>query len=125
MILITGGAYQGKLDFARRAFGIADDDVTRCTEETVSLPDTKVICGLDKMIYGMTVRGEDAEKLIADSLDTLRGRIIIADDVSRGLVPTDKTERAFRETNGRCLNLIAAAADEVYTVFCGIGNRIK
>ena len=30
MILIIGGAYQGKLDFAKEAFGITDSDVHIC-----------------------------------------------------------------------------------------------
>ena len=30
MILIIGGAYQGKLDFAKEAFGITDSDVYIC-----------------------------------------------------------------------------------------------
>ena len=31
MILIIGGAYQGKLDFAKEAFGITDAEVYTCT----------------------------------------------------------------------------------------------
>ena len=30
MTLIIGGAYQGKLDFAKETFGIADSDVYIC-----------------------------------------------------------------------------------------------
>jgi hypothetical protein len=30
MILIIGGAYQGKLDFAKEAFGRIDSDVHTC-----------------------------------------------------------------------------------------------
>ena len=30
MILIIGGAYQGKLDFARKRFGISDADIHSC-----------------------------------------------------------------------------------------------
>ena len=32
MILIIGGAYQGKLDFAKETFGITDTDVHICSE---------------------------------------------------------------------------------------------
>lgn len=125
MILITGGAYQGKLDFAKRAFGVSEGDVTYCTEETENISDAKVICRLEKMVLGFVERGADAEQFVVENLEKMRDKIIIADDVSRGLVPLDKVERAFRETNGRCLNVIAKAADEVYVVFCGIENRIK
>ena len=33
MILIIGGAYQGKLDYAKEAFGITDGDVHICNAE--------------------------------------------------------------------------------------------
>ncbi len=55
----------------------------------------------------------------------MKDKIIICEDISRGLVPMDKLERAWRETNGRVVNAVAAEADEVYTVFCGIESRIK
>ena len=32
MILIFGGAYQGKLDFAKEKFNISDEEVFECTE---------------------------------------------------------------------------------------------
>ena len=31
MVLIIGGAYQGKLDFAKSAFGLSESDVFTCT----------------------------------------------------------------------------------------------
>lgn len=30
MVLITGGAYQGKLDYARKEYGITEEDVFDC-----------------------------------------------------------------------------------------------
>lgn len=33
MILIFGGAYQGKLDFAKKKFGVTDRQVFTCTED--------------------------------------------------------------------------------------------
>ena len=35
MILIIGGAYQGKLDFAKETFGITDADVYSCGEDEI------------------------------------------------------------------------------------------
>ena len=35
MIFIIGGAYQGKLDFAKEAFGITDADVYTCGSEDI------------------------------------------------------------------------------------------
>ena len=35
MILIIGGAYQGKLDFAKEAFGITDADIYACSTDEI------------------------------------------------------------------------------------------
>lgn len=126
MILIYAGAYQGKLDFARKSFGIKDEDICYCNSDMESIDfGKKVIYGLEKFIYGYEKRGQSADEYIRTQLPLMNDKIIICEDISRGLVPMDKLERAWRETNGRVVNAVAAEADEVYTVFCGIESRIK
>lgn len=126
MILIYAGAYQGKLDFARKSFGIKDEDICYCNSDMESIDfGKKVIYGLEKFIYGYEKRGQSADEYIRAQLPLMKENIIICEDISRGLVPMDKLERAWRETNGRVVNAVAAEADEVYTVFCGIESRIK
>lgn len=126
MILIYAGAYQGKLDFARKSFGIKDEDICYCNSDMESIDfGKKVIYGLEKFIYGYEKRGQSADEYIRAQLPLMNDKIIICEDISRGLVPMDKLERAWRETNGRVVNAVAAEADEIYTVFCGIESRIK
>lgn len=126
MILIYAGAYQGKLDFAKKSFGIKDEDICYCNSDMESIDfGKKVIYGLEKFIYGYEKRGQSADEYIRAQLPLMNDKIIICEDISRGLVPMDKLERAWRETNGRVVNAVAAEADEVYTVFCGIESRIK
>lgn len=126
MILIYAGAYQGKLDFARKSFGIKDEDICYCNSDMESIDfGKKVIYGLEKFIYGYEKREQSADEYIKAQLPLMKGKIIICEDISRGLVPMDKLERAWRETNGRVVNAVAAEAEEVYTVFCGIESRIK
>ncbi len=126
MVLIYAGAYQGKLDFARKSFGIKEEDICYCNSDMESIDfGKKVIYGLEKFIYGYEKRGQSADEYIRAQLPLMNDKIIICEDISRGLVPMDKLERAWRETNGRVVNAVAAEADEVYTVFCGIESRIK
>ena len=126
MILIYAGAYQGKLDFARKSFGIKEEDICYCNSDMESIDfGKKVIYGLEKFIYGYEKRGQSADEYIRAQLPLMNDKIIICEDISRGLVPMDKLERAWRETNGRVVNAVAAEADEIYTVFCGIESRIK
>ena len=126
MVLIYAGAYQGKLDFARKNFGIKEEDICYCNSDMESIDfGKKVIYGLEKFIYGYEKRGQSADEYIRAQLPLMKDKIIICEDISRGLVPMDKLERAWRETNGRVVNAVAAEADEVYTIFCGIESRIK
>ena len=37
MVLIYAGAYQGKLDFARKNFGIKDEDICYCNSDMESI----------------------------------------------------------------------------------------
>ena len=126
MVLIYAGAYQGKLDFARKSFGIKEEDICYCNSDMESIDfGKKVIYGLENFIYGYEKRAHRADEYIRAQLPLMNDKIIICEDISRGLVPMDKLERAWRETNGRVVNAVAAEADEVYTVFCGIESRIK
>ena len=61
---------------------------------------------------------------------TLPGRCIcdvqvLATEVGGGVVPMDPAERAGRETAGRLACLLAARADCVVQMFCGIPTVLK
>lgn len=126
MVFIFGGAYQGKLDFALEKFGLDEKDVCRCTENDREIDfDKKVIYDLQEFTFGCIKRGEEPKAYLTAHMEDLREKVIICTDVSQGVVPIDRYERAWREENGRCMNLIAGVSDEVYRVFCGIGSKVK
>lgn len=125
MIFVFGGAYQGKLDYVKKEFNIDEKDIFFCKETDSRLPEGfKVISGLEKFTLGFAKKGESAEEYIKKNLSRFDDTIFIADDISQGLVPMDKTMRFWREMNGRVMNSIAAKAERVDRVFCGIGRRI-
>ena len=51
--------------------------------------------------------------------------VVISDEVGNGIVPIDAFEREYRERLGRMLVEIAAKAEHVERVICGIGQKIK
>jgi len=108
MILIIGGAYQGKEEYALSRF-----------EKEQIVPDFHrevrlwVEQGLDPV---ETLRGKMAE--YAD-------KVILCDDISGGIVPMDPVDRAWREAVGRCSAYLSRYADEVVRLFCGIPTRLK
>ena len=126
MILVFGGAYQGKLEYVLETYDLSNDDVYRCDRESVQIDyDKKVIYGLEKFVFACVKEGFDARELILRDMDKLDNKILIFDDISQGIVPLDKDERAWREASGRCMVALGKLADEVVRVFCGLGTKIK
>ena len=130
MILVFGGAYQGKLEYALDKFDMTAEDVYRCSRDGEMDLSKTVIYGLEEFVYWCTENGAEAKEVLAgrftsDELQPYADKIFIANDVSQGLVPMDATDRAFREMMGRTLLYLAKEADEVHRVFCGIGQRLK
>ena len=126
MVFIIGGSYQGKTDFALEKFALSDNDVFECTTETREIDLTKrCIAHIEQFALGCVQRGEEPKDWWVNHAETLAESILIADDVSCGVVPIDQTIRAWREATGRANNWIAGQADEVWRVFCGLGVKIK
>lgn len=126
MIFVIGGSYQGKCDFVREAFGLAEEDFQICTEETTEIDfDKCAIAHIERFALGCVRRGEEPADYWKTNADRIAGAILISDDVSCGVVPIDETIRAWREATGRANNHLARQADQVWRVFCGIGSKLK
>jgi len=126
MILIFGGAYQGKLTYALERFGLTENDVFRCCESDAGLPGgKKIIYELDRWI--MAQIKADADPLRALTLFTCENReaVVICNDISCGVVPADAKQRKWREAVGRALAELSRESDETIRLFCGIPTRLK
>ena len=119
MDLIIGGAYQGKLDYARREFGITDAEICICTAETEPDITRRCLVHYEQYLLGALRRGETRY------LGYRKDAVIIADDIFCGIVPMDPEVRAWREQCGRALTAVAARAQTVTRLFCGLPMRIK
>lgn len=125
MILIFGGAYQGKTEFAKHNFNIADDDIHFCSEDRGIPHDLKAYCNLENVFLNLVKQDIDVVEALKAHRDDFQDKIIIVNDISQGIVPMDKTLRAWREATGRAMAYLAGEAEQVYRVFCGIGLKIK
>ena len=124
MILIFGGAYQGKLEYAKENWNVSDDEIFTCTEKLELDPDKKVCYGLEKFIYACVLEGKEPKSVISQIGDT-SDKIFIVNDISQGVVPIEADRRAWREAVGRTMLWLGKNADEVHRVFCGLGQRLK
>ena len=100
MILITGPLYSGKRTFAQTLPG-------RCIANVQDLAaETEDLAAL-------------ADRLAAEY------DLVLATEVGGGVVPVDAAQRAAREAAGRLACLLAARADCVVQMFCGIPTILK
>ena len=132
MILIFGGAYQGKLDWAKKEYHIKDEEIFFCTsgtEEKEEVPeldlDASVIYSLENFTLACVRKSMEAKDYMRENRDRLENKIIICTDISQGVVPRQKEQRDWREMTGRVMNYLAAEADEVIRIFCGLPHKLK
>lgn len=126
MILIFGGAYQGKLDYAIENYDIRERDIYECEMDSMKIDfDKKVINHAERFVYACVKEEFSAKEILEEHLENLQDKIIIFDDISQGIVSINPQERAWREANGRCMTYLGLQADEVIRVFFGIGSKVK
>ncbi|MCR5580216.1 MAG: bifunctional adenosylcobinamide kinase/adenosylcobinamide-phosphate guanylyltransferase [Pseudobutyrivibrio sp.] len=110
MILVIGGSYQGKTEYATGTF-----------------PRAKFFNQLHLFIKKRLEEGKSEEEILTEIHSTIsEGEwVVIADEVGNGIVPIDDSSRIYREVAGRILIELAREATEVHRVVLGIGVRIK
>lgn len=113
MILIVGGAGQGKLAFAMERFGVSEADTA---------PDGPVWNAFHLAVRDCLREGGDVAALTEQAA---RRNIVLCDEIGCGVVPIDREERRWREETGRACQLLAQRAEAVYRVVCGIPLCLK
>ena len=124
MILVIGGAYQGKLDYARETFEIGEEDIFVCSGNEIDFSGT-CIAELEQFTLACTRSGKDARAYLEENREKWENAVILCQDVFCGVVPLGAEMRAWRQDTGRLCQYLAREAKEVHRVFCGLGQRIK
>ena len=124
MELYFGGAYNGKIRYIKENFNINDEDIFYCSSGEIDFS-KKVISGIDKLIYSNTLEGKSSLIYFQENLHNLKGKILICDDISSGIVPLKKEDRKWREETGRVLQLLTKKSNKVCRIFCGLPMVLK
>ena len=126
MILIVGGAFQGKKAYAKEKFSLREKDFTdggSCGWEEI------FSAGAVLHFHAYIRRCLEEGRGVSERAKELAGRnpdvVVIADELGCGVVPADAFDREYREQAGRVCCALAKEAREVHRVICGIGMVIK
>ena len=125
MELIIGGAFQGKTEFAKESFGLSDEDIFVCKLDSAPEFDKKCISHLERFSYWCVEHGFEPSAYLYEHAENIEDKIFISDDISCGVVPINKTERAWREATGRLLIKLSRESEHVNRIFCGLSQRLK
>ena len=133
MILITGGKYQGKEEFALRLGGYSKSDVLDLSDfdflSINELCDTyKIIRNLEEYVRYLSKDNEDIsliEDLVKKLIEKIEPEIIIISEVGAGVVPLKESDNRFREAVGLISKYYANIAKEVYRLICFVAVKLK
>ena len=129
MILITGGAWQGKLDFARELAAQAGKEMPEVAEGQTDSFDSAmsrpIIHDFHEYIRRILKEGKSVEEFITSIEKKNQDAIIISNELGCGIVPMEPEDREWREVTGRSSVRLAKEAVAVYRLVCGIATRIK
>lgn len=126
MILVIGGAFQGKKAYAIKTFSLKEEDFAdgrSCSWDAIYK--AKGICHFHDYIRRCMEAGRETGSFAKDILQKNPGTVIVANELGSGVVPVDAFDREYRETAGRICCALAREAREVHRVVCGIGMVIK
>ena len=122
MELIFGGAYQGRLEYAKSKYNLRDEDIFFCSEDKAEIDLSKpAIYCMEKFLLACIREGRNP----ADEFKNISDRIVICTDISQGIVPVDKALRLWREETGRAMVKLAKDAQSVTRIFAGLPLTLK
>lgn len=141
MILITGGAYQGKLEFARSICKKAEPVVAEGDRAVLAeLEQADIVAQFHLYIRRLMIENENLqenrnqqensrktqiEEQVQELIQKNPDVILELTQLGCGVVPIDEFDRSYREKAGRIGCMLAKQAEQVWMVNAGIGMRLK
>ena len=120
MILVIGGAYQGKLDFAKETFGIPETEVYTCTSGEIDFS-KRCIYKIEDFAY----ENQDPVSYFQAHKELWQDSVLILQDIFCGVVPMGAESRVWRQRTGRLAQYLSQEATQVSRIFCGLEQRLK
>ena len=125
MILIIGGAYQGKLDYAKTLSAYKGAVLDGAMADKKSFIAAACVNHLHLFVKNSLQSGSTAAQINDFVLSNSADKIIICDDICGGIIPIDKFETLWRETTGRLLCELTKRADVVIRMQSALPQVLK
>ncbi len=126
MIMITGGAFQGKRNFAKERFGLRENDILNgenCDFEKVF--SAKCVADYHLIVKRLIDKNSDPLEFTEKLCRTNPKIIVIINEIGCGIIPIEKSDRIWREQTGRAGCVIAENSSAAVRICCGIKAMIK
>lgn len=124
MIMVTGGAAQGKLKFVTENF--RPKEIINGADCVLSVPKkAECVINYHELIKRLMLENADTAAFTKKFCAENQNAVIIMNEVGSGIIPMEKSERQWRENVGKCGCIIAERADTVIRITCGIPTVIK
>lgn len=113
MILVIGGKASGKLDYVR-SLGYEDKAIADAV-----LDGRPVLYNLQDLVFA----DPKASPQLFEAL--LEKEVVVCQELGSGIIPAQAGDREAREATGRLCNRLAAQADQVVRLVCGLPLILK
>lgn len=123
MDFIIGGSHQGKRKYIQEHY-VYKSVFEGADSSIEELGCAEAVFDVHILIRRLLKEGMSPDA-VTEQIAKICAKVISADEIGYGLVPVDKFERMYREAVGRQCCQIAARADTVVRIVCGIPNVIK
>ena len=124
MIFIIGGAYQGKLDFAKTKFSLSENDIFICNSSEIDFS-KHCINSIEEFSLACIQNGAEPIEYFKAHREEWEDSILICEDIFCGVVPMGAEMRAWRQATGRLCQYLSREAQQVSRIFCGLEQRLK
>ena len=124
MVLIIGGAYQGKLLYAKTALNISEKDVFTCTGPQIDFS-KRCICNIEAFTLACVKQNIEPIAYFQEHRVLWQDSVLICRDIFCGVVPMGMDTRVWRQSTGRLCQYLSKEASQVSRIFCGLEQRLK
>ena len=125
MHLIFGGYAQGRLSYALKTYQNTADVFDCATQPLSEWNGQTILYHLEALVSQALQQNKAPLTLLQETVPNWQDCILITQEVGCGLVPISAEDRKWREAVGRMNAQLAAQAETVERIFCGLSMQLR